>query len=282
LASQQVPKAKRALGIDADTICPEPKKLCRMPKATVYDHYIFLDGSCPNNRNVSVNNRAGFGIVVFANASRLEDSSETRRIVQVEANIAERLHGPVVSGEFSDFFIGSEKGSNNTGELSGFVESLLWLIEFAPGKSALLLYDSGYAAKACCGRNKIEKNRELAMFGKHLYHLIRGTGVTLNLEHVKGHSNNAGNDMADKLANEGASTGSFCNGGRFSMGHNSPTTNLFAEFAKMNYTIPQFYCDCTINGCAGKAEKRIVQSGVNASKEYWRCAAGACDFFSWD
>jgi len=275
-------KVQHDMGIELDADCPDAKRRRMMPEAMVYDYYVFLDGSCPNNRNVTVNNRAGFGVAIFANNSRLDDTPENRKVIQVEANLVEKLHGPVVSDKFSDFFIGSEKGSNNTGELSGLVESLLWLIEFAAGKNALLMYDSGYAAKACCGRNKIEKNRELATFGKYLYHTARGTGIILNLEHVKGHSNNVGNDLADRLANEGACSGAFCNGGRFSLGAKSTTKNMFADFVKTECSIPQFYCECTVGGCVGKADKRIVKEGVNAGKAYWKCATGSCGFFSWD
>ena len=64
------------------------------------------------------------------------------------------LYGPVTLDASSPHFLGTEVGSNNTGELSAVCEALRWLIEAdflspprpATPRPACICYDSEYAA----------------------------------------------------------------------------------------------------------------------------------------
>jgi len=249
-----------------------------LPPEGIYDFYIFFDGSCPNNVVTSAANPAGFGVVVYENSLRLPDSPDARRQVQTETYKNVELSGPVVTesrqGMHADFFIGSETGSNNTGELSGLAEALLWLLEFGSGRSALLLYDSQYAARACLGRNQIHQNARLAEFGKFLLHKVRSLGASVHLEHVKGHSGQVGNETADRLANCGAQ-GSFSCTGRFVRGTSSTVREVFSDFVREGGRTQSFYCHCpTLASCT-------AARGPNAGKQYTKCAAQRCDFWSW-
>merc|ERR1712176_367098 len=126
-------------------------------------------------------------------------------------------------------------------------------MEFGQGKSAMVVFDSKYAAKACTGKNRIAENKILGTFSKYLLHYVRGNGVNVVLEHVKGHSGNPGNEKADQLANEGAIHQEF-KGGRFADGPGSITFGVFEDFLNKNCQISQYYCDCFTNGRAVQAK----------------------------
>eukprot|EP00969_Alexandrium_andersonii_P154001 6808533-Alexandrium_andersonii.AAC.1 len=80
--------------------------------------------------------KAGWGVVVF----RWPVEGKEPDFV---------LHGPVVTEQWSQLWVGAREHTNNTGELSAIAEALLWLIDEAPdggGEPVLLRYDSVYAA----------------------------------------------------------------------------------------------------------------------------------------
>jgi len=295
-----------------------------------YNYYVFFDGSCPNNVVTGMNNPAGFGVVAFENSQGLADSPEVRQQVIKQENVKIELYGPVVPSskrrnlQHGTFFIGAETGSNNTGELTGAAESLLWLIDqqYLTGRSvsALVLYDSKYAANAITGVNMIEKNPMLAGFGKWLLHQARARSVVVLFEHVKGHAGNFGNERADRLADLGAK-GDFSNAGRFTMCSPyaepdddpsavsrkiaSPSLSTFndAEFNK--FRCETMYCDCLVDvglgpdagaGAAAapphvagavaqslRAERGRAKGGVHRDKEFCQCAnvRERCGFRSW-
>lgn len=63
------------------------------------------------------------------------------------------LFGPVVTDAESQWFMGASRGTNNTGELSGFGQSLYWLRDVdRTTRTAVILYDSMWA------HNMIEGN----------------------------------------------------------------------------------------------------------------------------
>lgn len=158
---------------------------------------LFVDGSCPGNRNVREQAAAaGWGVAVGRTpedaCSSLEWTAE--------------LYGPVVTDRDSPLSLGAEVGSNNTGELSALGEAMLWLRDEAPGSKTLpaaVHYDSQYAANIATGRNRAHKNLELASTVQRLYAEIKQQRP-LSLVYVKGHSGVAGNELADHLASMGA------------------------------------------------------------------------------
>jgi len=82
---------------------------------------------------------AGWGVVVV---------SDVRAGQSVGGRTECELYGPVELDASSAYFLGAEVGSNNTAELSGVCEALLYLIECAQEAPtahvppAVLCYDS--------------------------------------------------------------------------------------------------------------------------------------------
>jgi ribonuclease HI len=63
------------------------------------------------------------------------------------------------------------------------------------------MYDSEYAAKSVMGQFNGSKNKELIT---NCRNLLKELDCTVSFKHVKGHSGDVYNDMADKLAKDGA------------------------------------------------------------------------------
>ena len=108
--------------------------------------------------------------------------------------------GPVRTDKGAAGYIGADKHSNNTGELS----AIYWAIKSAESAGVLemvLRYDSKYAAGMARGLWQPEKNKELI---RAVRGAVRDTRVTVWWKHVKGHSGHKWNDRADELAEEGA------------------------------------------------------------------------------
>jgi len=173
---------------------------------------LFTDGACKGNNHVTASKcPAGWGVAVVGGGGA--DGSHAKGTAQLVAE----LFGPVVIDSASPFFLGAEVGSNNTGELSGICEALLWLIHYEPSsRSAAIFYDSKYAAKITTGEYRAEKNKSLAAKARSLLQSAR-QHRKVRFEHVKGHSNNRWNDAADGLANRGAA-GETCSIGRYGRG----------------------------------------------------------------
>jgi viroplasmin and RNaseH domain-containing protein/ribonuclease HI len=190
---------------------------------------LYIDGSCPNNVNVANrHNNAGFGCVAVKNDTNIDDKDKTCLC---------QLYGPVVLDVKSKYYIGATLGSNNTGELTAIGEALLWIQQFVPSSSPIILrYDSEYAAKSTLGIFNGEKNKDLVLKVQRLYKdvllqrknrivkssksstRLNGEGLII-LKHVKAHSGDYLNDLVDKLAKDGA-LGEICNEGRYKV--NSP------------------------------------------------------------
>ncbi|KAH8052831.1 endonuclease [Aureococcus anophagefferens] len=116
--------------------------------------------------------------------------------------LAERW-GPVELARGAAGYLGAEKCSNNTGELSAIGEALLWLRDEDRGAArALICYDSKYAANITDGTYRAHKNVDLARACQSLFAAAVAAGGVA-LQHVKGHSGDAFNDRADALVQRG-------------------------------------------------------------------------------
>ena len=136
------------------------------------------------------------------------------------ALITERF-GPVILDKGSSYYLGSDVATNNTGELSAIGEFLLYLRDEADdatlSKNIIIRYDSEYAAKTILGMWKPVKNTALIATIKTILREVMQRRRTLlcaghktksrtlfQFVHVKGHSHDIWNDLADKLAKKGA------------------------------------------------------------------------------
>jgi len=102
------------------------------------------------------------------------------------------------------------QGSNNTAELCAGIEALKWILKFDrfAKRPILIRFDSSYAEEIALGQITPKKNLRLAQHLRQLWmkvHKERAGQVWAR--HVAGHSGHKWNDLADELANKGA-TGS--------------------------------------------------------------------------
>lgn len=159
---------------------------------------LFTDGACQGNANVATTmNPAGWGAVVVVGC---------RGDPPIGGEAAVELWGPVQLDQSAADFLGAEVCSNNTGELSAICHALQWLSAQDSKQPAVICYDSKYAANQAQGLNQAHKNKALSGKSRSLLKLAR-QGRAVRFLHVKGHSGNQWNDVADRLANVGA-TGS--------------------------------------------------------------------------
>ena len=174
------------------------KKLEQLPVGSIL---LYTDGGCDGNMNVATNRNqpAGWGVVA------LQIIDEPPRV-----KVVVELWGPVELNSSSTFYLGAEVASNNTGELSGIAEALLWVEERGGDEDVCVVYDSEYAANICQGKWKAHKNVNLARECKTIHGRVKQQRRgRISFLHVKGHSGDKWNDRADSLVQRGK-TGSRC------------------------------------------------------------------------
>ena len=120
------------------------------------------------------------------------------------------LYGPVVTAVWDPNFLGAERGTNNTGELTAIAEACVWLKERGPERDiggevlgAEIHYDSEYARDIAVRVAVPKSNLALANRVADLVDEVRRLRP-LRFRHVKGHSVDVGNDAADMFADKGA------------------------------------------------------------------------------
>jgi ribonuclease HI len=65
-------------------------------------------------------------------------------------------------------YLGAECGTNNTGELIGIIQAIVWLRADAGHEPAAIAFDSEYAAKVAQGIYKPKKNMHLPLLSQGL------------------------------------------------------------------------------------------------------------------
>ena len=108
-------------------------------------------------------------------------------------------HGPVYTDPSHFRFLGARVGSNNTGEVSAIIEALLYALEHEY-THVHIHSDSQWAINTITGKWRAKANKELVHTAKRLY---KHSGVEVTLHWVKGHAGHEGNEMADRLAEQG-------------------------------------------------------------------------------
>jgi ribonuclease HI len=152
--------------------------------------YIYVDGSCEENRNVTSKTPAGWGLCVISGDSGIGKGG---------GDVIFERSGPVVTKESADGFLGAEVGSNNTAELSAIAHAMRWLLSEGDSRDVVLRGDSQYALNIASGEWRAKANRELAGSVQALWSEVTSLH-SLCAEHVRAHRGHRWNERADHLA----------------------------------------------------------------------------------
>ena len=175
--------------------------------------HVFTDGS----GGAADSEGAGWGVAVYA----LPDGVSA---------IAE-LHGPVLTDATDQRYLGADKATNNTAELTAIAEALVWIDTEAPGPgdTALHIYYDSQAT----GRTEPRTNQALA---KSVQQLVKKVSNTRDVRWtwVKGHAAHPGNENADRLAGQGARGQVGCQSKRWTEPHSGELTKETAEVCRQS------------------------------------------------
>ena len=117
------------------------------------------------------------------------------------------LWGPVVTDHESRWFMGSPRGTNQTGEVNAVGQGLMWLDNVpVDDDDAAIVFDSMYAANMTQGKWKPKANKDAIKLNEELL-ATTSRRRTVHFVHVKGHSGNEGNDRADERVQWGKDGG---------------------------------------------------------------------------
>ena len=138
---------------------------------------------------------AGWGFTVVTGGNGNDDAA------------ADETHsrcGHVVTDAQQPGYIGAERPTNNTGELTAIAQALEYILADRSGRPVLVRYDSLYAGNMAAGKWRPRKNKVLV---SHVRRLWTRAHTHLHgrlwTSHVYGHSNHQWNDRADALASQG-------------------------------------------------------------------------------
>ena len=173
---------------------PRPKAMPppQVPPADML--VIYTDGSGPDQGAANATT-AGWGFTAVTGGNGDDDDQAT----EVHSRC-----GPVITEASSAAYIGAERATNNTAELTAIARALKYVIADQSGRPVLIRYDSLYAGNIVTGKWRARKNRDLAeriraLWTKAHDHL-RGR---LWASHVYGHAGHKWNERADELARRG-------------------------------------------------------------------------------
>ena len=178
---------------DAAIIAENVRQLETIPEGGLL---LYSDGGANGNGAGGVWGDAGFGVCAARKNSDWSPSSEP--------NILDEYFGPVVIDAADPYYLGAERGTNNTGELNGIATALLHLKYQGGHEPAIICYDSKYAANITDGTWEAKSNIEAARINRDLHeaeHIRRTGGVILS--HCKAHSGDTLNDVADANVQHG-------------------------------------------------------------------------------
>ena len=152
---------------------------------------IYTDGSGPDRHEVA----AGWGFTVVTGGDGEADNAAT----EVHSRC-----GHVVTDTQDARYLGAERATNNTAELTAIACALRYVCEDQSGRPVLIRYDSVYAGNMATGIWRARKNLRLvqrvrALWARAHEHL----NGRLWAKHVYGHTGHTWNERADELAERG-------------------------------------------------------------------------------
>ena len=157
---------------------------------------VYTDGSGSRGK-CSATTPAGWGYVVLQEQKVVHDAS-----------------GPVCTNQNAAHYLGATVGSNNTGELTAWLEAALYLLgtpEYVP-KAVEFCYDSKWMHSMVTGTARPKRHKALVYLSKRVHRLL-SKRTTITWQWIKGHTGNQYNEKADELAETGKTTAQF-QGGR--------------------------------------------------------------------
>ena len=176
---------------------------------------IYTDGSGGQQSS----NTAGWGFAVY-------DANDT----DMQHALFE-IYGPVMLDTSDQRYIGATQATNNTAELTAIAEAFTWLNTEAPGDPrvpAYIHFDSQYAAEATQGISDGQSNQTLIQHCQAQYNTCKQTRK-IGWQWVKGHTGQAGNELADKLAEKGSQGQVSTHSHRWAAPHHMALTQENAE-----------------------------------------------------
>ena len=176
--------------LHADHAQPNPPSVQNnCTRATVY-----TDGSGSRGR-CTAHTPAGWGFV------RL-----------IEGEITHTARGPVTTDHTTSHYLGATVGSNNTGELTAWMEAALYELGQAQCPQHITFcYDSQWAAHMVTGKFRAKRNKALVAQAKKIYSALQAR-TQVSWHWVKGHSGEEYNELADELAEAGKKDGQYVGG----------------------------------------------------------------------
>ena len=160
----------------------------------------YTDGGCDGNGAGGDWGVAAFGATVSEIGTEDDTSDGGERRAD--------LYGPVDTNTASPWFLGAERGTNQTGECCGVAQALMWLLVEPGTDAAVICVDSLYAANESEGYWSAKSSRELVANCQDLLKKVREKR-DVTFVHVKGHSDDVGNDRADELVQWGKTRGPY-------------------------------------------------------------------------
>ena len=232
----RIPHFNSLLRAELDPLTPafsnEPPRT--EPEVTVYTDGSGTHGKC------SARTPAGWGWTLTADHHHFTDSA-----------------GPVITDPANPGYLGAQVGSNNTGELSAWIESALSLLSSdAPLPSSItFVYDSQWAQKVITGQWRAKRHKNMVQTARSLYQQLTAQ-ARINWKWVKGHTGNKGNERADRLADTGKQLQTAF-GGRYNKS-NLPPIPAQPAAAQQPQT------NSNIDDAAAQLTKAIVRSATIA------------------
>ena len=151
------------------------------------------------------------------------------------------MWGPVVIDPNDKFFCNCAIASNNTGELCGMLNALLWAKRQGGEEAFAICYDSKYAKNITTGIWKPRKNTSIGQLCNRLFREEQQRRVGgVHFIHAKGHSGDDGNDHADDRVQWGKGDGPYCRFALHSLGsvkHKMMSSHLITNTKAANSSI---------------------------------------------